>query len=399
MSESTPVDGALDGGVGSVFWEMSVDMLATANQDGYLTAVNPSWERILGHPPAELTSKSYLYFVHPDDLDKTIAEAQALTDPEHVTAGFQNRYRSKRGSYHWLDWSARISDDRKSIYCVVRDITDQMLHQQALADSERRYRLLAENATDVVWLVDKVGAFAWVSPSTRHVLGNDPKDLLGTDGSELVHPEDLALLGSVRARLENGESKVDFESRIRTTSGEYRWMSGTASLALDEDGDEDGSVIGRLITLRDIHERVLAREALARSEQTFRLALDGAPQGMAVVGLHGRFRQVNEALRVMVGRDWDWFSHHTEFDLQHPEVVEGCQAVRDRLLAGEAEFDIHRGRLVTATGEVVRVRHSLALVRDEYGMPLFYVTQYQDITEPRNSPAQMQADGLASEIY
>lgn len=379
VSESTDVDGSLASGVGSVFWEMSGDMLAIANQDGYLTAVNPSWERVLGHTPEELTSRSYLYFVHSEDLDKTIAEAQALADPEHVTAGFRNRYRSKHGSYHWLDWSARLSDDGEAIYCVVRDVTEQLSDRQALADSERRYRLLAENATDVVWLVDPVGTFTWVSPSTRHVLGNDPKDLLGTDGTELVHPEDLELLGSVRARLGTGESKVDFDARIRITAGEYRWMSGTASLALDS----DGSVVGRLITLRDIHERVLAREALARSEQTFRLALDGAPQGMAVVGLHGRFRQVNEAFRVMVGRDRDWFSQHTESDLQHPDGVERCRAVRDRLLASEAEFDIHDGRLLTANGEVLWVRHSLALVRDEYGMPLFYVTQYQDITDSR----------------
>ncbi|MEI6623692.1 MAG: PAS domain S-box protein [Actinomycetes bacterium] len=495
-------------------WDMSVDMLAVVGVDGYVTAVNASWERVLGYTPDEITSKPYLDFVHPEDVAATQQEARALLEAAHVTVSFQNRYRGKDGHYRWLEWNARTGDEGQHIYCVVRDVTaskaaadalrtsewgltqaQRMAHvgswyldvatnhvqwsdelylmqgldpqlpppdytehsklftpeswerlstalprtretgvpyelelemvrpdgthgwmlargevlrdfdnvvvglqgvamditerkdaADALAAAQQQYRLIAENATDAVLLIDVQGLFTWASPATERVLGYGQKDLVGTPSFDLVQFEDRPILQSAWERNRRGEMGVEIEERARVATGEYRWMSRLSSPVLDA----EGAIAGFIATLRDIHDQVLVRQALARSEETLRLAMEGSAQGMAVVGLHGRFLRVNAALCQMVGRDSHWLAEHTEDDLMHPDDVERDEAVRDRLLAGDGDHDVREGRLVTAGGQELWIQHSLSLVRDEHAMPLFYVSQYQDITEARATRTDLQ---------
>lgn len=146
-------------------------------------------EEVLGYSPSELMSRPYLDFVHPDDVEKTIAEAQALLDVEHVTVDFENRYRCKDGDYRWLAWSCRTSGDGTEIFSITRDVTEQVQVRQALAESERRYRLVADNARDVVWQLDADKVMVWVSPSVEVVLGWRPDQLVGADPRSVAPTE------------------------------------------------------------------------------------------------------------------------------------------------------------------------------------------------------------------
>ncbi|MEI8082028.1 MAG: PAS domain S-box protein [Actinomycetes bacterium] len=288
------------------------------------------------------------------------------------------------GVQHFYDIRAvRIGDGLSYTW---RQVTDRHEAAVALAAAERRYRLLAQNATDAVFLVDLIGAISWVSPAVRRVLGYQPQELEGTMAVDLAHPEDLSGLSSMAAKVAAGQEGVHWQVRLRTRDGEYRWMSAVSGPMIDA----DGAVNGRITTVRDVHEQVLNREALARSEEMFRLAMEGAPEGMAVLGLHLAYRQVNGALCAMLGRDEEWMLCHSIRDVLAPESLDADLVARDRLLAGEAEFDIHEARMITATGAPLWVQHSIALVRDEHRMPLFYVSQYQDITDARARKADLE---------
>ncbi|MEI8082245.1 MAG: diguanylate cyclase, partial [Actinomycetes bacterium] len=268
----------------------------------------------------------------------------------------------------------------------LRDVHEQVLARQALANSQRRYRMLAENASDVVWHLDTDTVLQWVTPSIESVLGWTPDALLGKPAIGLVHPDDLSALQQWRATVFAGTTVPPFELRVRKSNGDFRWMS----LQTRAITDAEGSVSGAVVALRDVHEQVIARENLARSEQMFRLAMAGAPQGMAVVGLHLAYLKVNAALCTMLGRNEAWLLSHKVPDVLAPESVETDLAVRDRLLRGEAEFDTHEVRMLTASGRVLWAQHSLALIRDEHTMPVFYVSQYQDITGARATKLDLQ---------
>ncbi|HLF92467.1 MAG TPA: ATP-binding protein [Planctomycetota bacterium] len=114
------------------FFESSLDLAAVADMDGTFKKLNPSWERVLGWPQAELLSHPWLDFVHPDDRANTIGEAEKLAQGAPVLH-FENRYRCKNGSYRWLSWSVPAPVPGSStLYALARDVTELKAHEEKL---------------------------------------------------------------------------------------------------------------------------------------------------------------------------------------------------------------------------------------------------------------------------
>jgi diguanylate cyclase len=112
-------------------FELSQDMICTADFGGYFTRVNPAFERILGYNEADLLGRPFLDFVHPDDRQRTVEESAALADGAE-TVQFQNRYFDKAGEVHWLEWMSRPVPEEEVIYAVARDVTDRKALEQEL---------------------------------------------------------------------------------------------------------------------------------------------------------------------------------------------------------------------------------------------------------------------------
>lgn len=112
-------------------FNLSLDMISTAGFDGRFKSVNPAFERILGYREEDLVGRPFLDFVHPDDLERTEAEAAGLADG-HTTVQFQNRYFDKDGEVHWLEWTSVPLPEKHVIYGVARDITERKQLEQEL---------------------------------------------------------------------------------------------------------------------------------------------------------------------------------------------------------------------------------------------------------------------------
>ncbi len=103
------------------FFDLSHDMLCTANMDGYFVELNSAWN-CLGYTHEELRAVPFVELVHPDDRERTEAEAAGLFEGQD-TVGFENRYRAKDGSWHWLRWSSTLAPDEQLIYARATDVT------------------------------------------------------------------------------------------------------------------------------------------------------------------------------------------------------------------------------------------------------------------------------------
>ena len=104
-------------------WQNAIDPLCIASSSGYFLKVNPAWTKALGWSEAELTSRPWLDFVHPDDRDSTI-EAGATLLAGSPVANFENRYLCKDGSFRWFSWSTIPLANSHINYGFVRDITE-----------------------------------------------------------------------------------------------------------------------------------------------------------------------------------------------------------------------------------------------------------------------------------
>ncbi|HEX2619572.1 MAG TPA: GAF domain-containing protein, partial [Phototrophicaceae bacterium] len=100
----------------------SIDMLGSANFEGYFTRLNPAWSQTLGYTPEELTTVPFIDFVHPDDVEMTNAESAKLATGAK-TISFENRYRAKDGSYRWISWNVAPDFDNGLLHFVARDTT------------------------------------------------------------------------------------------------------------------------------------------------------------------------------------------------------------------------------------------------------------------------------------
>jgi PAS domain S-box-containing protein len=109
----------------SPYYELSRELLASADEDGYFKRVTPVWERALGYELDELLGRPIVDFVHPDDFDSTQAELRRLTAGESEPVGFVSRCRKADGGYLEIEWHARRDPAGDLIHLVGRDVTER----------------------------------------------------------------------------------------------------------------------------------------------------------------------------------------------------------------------------------------------------------------------------------
>jgi PAS domain S-box-containing protein len=118
-------------------WRLTTDVMLVARFDGVMVAANPAWHHLLGWAEDELLGNVLLDFVHPDDVDSTLAEVGKLSRG-YTTLRFENRYRHKDGSYRWLSWTA--VPDAQYIHAVGRDIESEKAAAAELALAQEQLR-------------------------------------------------------------------------------------------------------------------------------------------------------------------------------------------------------------------------------------------------------------------
>ena len=255
-----------------------------------------------------------------------------------------------------------------------RDVTEVYREREELAELAAGFRLLAENAGDaVVWT--ESGVAKWVSQSVREVLGWEPDDLIGTDLTSLIHPDDRPAIAAARAK-EHLDETDRLRFRVHTRDGAWRWVDSRTRVRVDDSGQRDGFVG----TYRDVTAEVAAQAELAESEQRFRLAMTNSAIGMCIVSPEGAFLDVNAALCEFLGRDAGQLRRATWQELTHPDDIDGDLALVADVLAGRRDSYRLRKRFLRPNADVVWGDLSVACVRQEDGSVNYFISQISDVT-------------------
>ena len=252
----------------------ATDIILHLDPSGIIHYVSPACRR-LGYEPDDLVGRSRFDFVHPDD-NESMQRGLGLSgrgDPEIAAACWQHRFLAKDGRWVWMESSPSVVRDSQGgvigVISLVRDITERREAEAAIRESEARYRLLADTATDVISRSDLDGIMLYLSPAVERVTGYGASEFVGRKIVDFVHPDDALRFVAHCVRVAKGKhiNGTPVEYRIRHRDGRWIWIEGSPTLVRGEDGRALGFVdVSRDATLRKTLEtelRTARREAEA----------------------------------------------------------------------------------------------------------------------------------------
>jgi diguanylate cyclase (GGDEF)-like protein/PAS domain S-box-containing protein len=269
--------------------ENSADLIILVGQDGKRVYVSPACEKMLGFTPEEMLAVNTRDAIHPEDVERVLTNIPS-DEAMRANPAISYRMRRKDGSYVWVETTGRPVDIQGNQWLVVvRDIEQRRLAEQRLKDSEARYRLLADNSSDMVFQLDHELVRRYVSPACREVLGYEPEEMIGIKPVSMAHPQDAARLALVFETLMKGHAdRQSIINRIRHRNGNWIWAEAQFRALKDP---ETGATTGIIGALRDISVRKAVEDELAEANR--RLKTLAGQDGLT--GLANR-RAFDEAL-------------------------------------------------------------------------------------------------------
>jgi len=184
------------------------------------------------------------------------------------------------------------------VYTIYQQLQVHRMRRRLL-EREQLFRLISENAADLIAVVDMDGRRIYNSVSYQKVLGYSAEELKNSSGLDEIHPDDRERVLEAAAQARKTGVGATLEYRIRHKNGSWCFLESTSSVIRNAKGEPEKLVIVN----RDISERKKAVDALELSEASFRSVVEGAPYGIYRCTVDGRFLRVNPALQRMLGYD------------------------------------------------------------------------------------------------
>lgn len=166
------------------------DVLYATDENAVITYISPNIMNLSGYLPCELIGRNSVEFAHPDDQAERLVQFLKILAGEAVTSEY--RFVTKAGEIRWARTSARsmtVRGQTVGTQGILVDISDRKRIEEALRQSEEKYRVLVQNAKDAVFVIQQE-CITFVNPSACALLGRAAEHLTGTVFSRFVHPDD-----------------------------------------------------------------------------------------------------------------------------------------------------------------------------------------------------------------
>jgi diguanylate cyclase (GGDEF)-like protein/PAS domain S-box-containing protein len=271
---------------------------ALAAPDGRWLGVNPALCHIVGYSETELLASDVRLMIHPDDRDADSAQVAQMLVREIETYQINRRYIRKDGRVVWTQLSVSLvwlqSGQPHYFICQIQDITDRIRTEEALRVSEERFRSIAEATQEWIWEIDPHGAYTFCSPAVEAILGYKPHELVGKNCLDMMTPGTRQPVADLLRRgVSERRGWRDLVLHLRHSKGGIRWLDNNALPLLDE----AGTVIGYRGVARDITQRRVQQERIARLSR-IQAVLSGI--NSTIVRVRDRRELFREACRIAV---------------------------------------------------------------------------------------------------
>ncbi|MFW5730469.1 MAG: PAS domain S-box protein, partial [Desulfonatronovibrionaceae bacterium] len=261
--------------------ENQTELICRFLPDGTLTFVNEAYCRYFGKTRDELLGRRFTPLIHDQDKNLVYRMFTSLC-PEKPQVSYEHRVIMPSGEVRWQHWTDQAFFDSQGkpseIQAVGRDITEQKLAQEALQESEKRYRALVESQNDLIVRVDPENRLTYVNDTYCRTFGKTREELIGQSFTPLVHEDDIEPTLKAMEGLKKPPYRAQMEQRAMTVSG-WRWLHWEDNSILDEKGNiVEIQGVGRDITELKNKQETLQSIFQASQEVSF-IITDCNPDG------------------------------------------------------------------------------------------------------------------------
>ena len=380
--------------------EKMSDIIWIADMNLRTTYISPSVKNVLGFSQEErmrqtldkqLTPNSLSLVL--DVLSKEITlEKQGNADPNRKMA-IELEYYHKDGSTRWMDLVINgIRNDQgvlTSIHGVSREITDRKRAENALTESENKYRLLADNIHDVVFFMDMNLNYTYISPSVKILRGYEPKEAMKHTPAETLTPSSVDFALSILSEIleleksEHGELNISRTAQLEMTrkDGTTVWVETKASIVRDENQQP----IGIMGVTRDITERKKVEDALRESEEKYRTILENIDDGYYEVDITGNLTFFNDSMSRILGyprEEMMGMNNRQYTDKENAKKL--FKTFNEVYKTGKTakEFD---WEIIRKDGTKRHIEVSVSIRRNSSGQPIGFQGIARDITDRKRA--------------
>ncbi|HZR45123.1 MAG TPA: PAS domain S-box protein, partial [Candidatus Manganitrophaceae bacterium] len=366
----------------------TAEAICGVDLQGRCTFSNQACLRLLGYAsPDDLLGKNMHRLVHHTRQDGTpysLEECkiyQAFFTKQGAHGSDEVFWRADGSFFYAEYWSYPLHRDGVLIGAVVTflDITERKRAEEERRESERRFRQMAENITEVFWMTDpSKHQLLYLSPGYEKIWGRTCQSVYEHPAAwmEAIHPEDRERV--IQSATTNQVSGAyDEEYRIVRPDGSIRWIRDRAFPVKGPSGEVD-RVTG---IAEDITERKRTEEELKTSEERFRRYFELGLIGMAITSPTKGCLEVNDRICEILGYERDELLQKSWAELTHPDDLAADVANFNRVLAGEIDGYSMEKRFIRKDGQVVHTTISVKCVRRPDGSIDYFLALIQDITE------------------
>jgi PAS domain S-box-containing protein len=312
-------------------FESMRDAYAEVDLDGKIINANKTFAELIGYDDAELSQLSYRDITPEQwhDPEKKILQEQILI--RGYSEIYEKEYRRQDGSVIPVELRTFLLRDESgqptSFWAIIRDITQRKQAQEALRQSEEKFRLAMEAANEGLWDWDIATGELYWSPGFFRVAGYDPDEIKPNYQlwEEHVHPEDLPrVLKTIEKHLLGLTPLYECEYRVRTKVGQYLWILARGRVVRY---DPDGAPRQMMGAVSDITEKKQAQDFLEESLSLLKATLESTADGILAIKLDGRIMGWNSKFLemwhipedIIANRDSDRVKIYIMDQLQDPQ--------------------------------------------------------------------------------
>ncbi|MBX3006770.1 MAG: PAS domain S-box protein [Melioribacteraceae bacterium] len=378
-------------------FETMVQGVVYQDSEGHIISANPAAERILGLSLDQMMGKTSLdpgwKTIHEDGSDfpgESHPAMRALRSgqKENSIIGIMNQ---KNNKHSWVSVTAiplfKNGDEKPhQVYTTLEDITEIKSAQKELAESEKKYKMLADNAEDVIWTMDLEGKFTYISPSIKKLRGYTVEEVMNESLWDSIAPDFHEYIRNEnKAAFEYFDNYGKYPTKTHeiqqtTKNGNYIWVEINTSGIYDT----DGKCVGIYGVSRNIDKRKRAELAVYESEYKYRTLVSNMPGIVYRCELTPPWEMFfisEEIERISGHKKEDFESARLKYaEIVHPEDLPGLEKIVAEGITSHTSYQLEY-RIIDSRGEIRYVSERGRAIYNHEQKPLYLDGVIIDITE------------------